>query len=431
RNLLAHDEDIGDIHIPLLLWWAVESKCGSDSDAVLALFADKEFWERPIVRQHIAERLMRRFALSGSRKDLLVCARLLELAPGQEHVKRLMTGFEQAFQGRSLTGLPDELVKVMSRVGGGSPALRLRQGDEKATAEALKVIANEKADRRQRLQYVQIFGEVRQPRSVPVLLALVEKSRDEALRQAALTALQVHPDAKIGAEVVRLYAGLPEGVRGVAETLLASRKVWALELLKAVDAGKVDRKLVPADALRKILLHDDKQLAALVRKHWGDVQGATTEQMRRRIEQLGKVIRAGSGNPYAGRKLYMQNCGKCHTLFGEGGQVGPDLTSYQRSDLDRLLVNVVNPSAEIREGFENYIIETKSGRVVSGFLADQDNRVVVLRGVDGQNILIQRSQIDDMRKTDRSVMPEETLKDLNDQQVRDLFAYLRSSQPLP
>src|SRR5262249_16271550 len=228
----------------------------------------KGLWERPVVRQHIAERLMRRFAQAGSRKDLLVCARLLELAPGQEPAKRLMVGFEQAFQGRPLTDLPDELVKVMARVGGGSPALRVRQGDEKATAEALKAIANEKADRRRRLQYVQIFGEVRQPRSVPVLLALVEKSRDDDLRQAALTGLQADPDGKVGTEVVRLYAKLPESVRGVAQTLLASRKAWALELLKAVDAGKLDPKLVPADALRKVLLHDDKQMAALVRKHW-------------------------------------------------------------------------------------------------------------------------------------------------------------------
>jgi putative heme-binding domain-containing protein len=220
-------------------------------------------------------------------------------------------------------------------------------------------------------------------------------------------------------------------VRSVAQTLLASRKAWAFELLRAVDAGKIAPALVPADALRKVLLHDDKQLAVLVKKHWGDVGGATTEQMRQRIEQLGKLIRTGSGNPYPGRKLYMENCGKCHTLFGEGGQVGPDLTPYQRGDLERLLVNVVNPSAEIREGFEAYIVETKSGRVVTGFLADQDNRVVVLRGVDGQNLVIPRTEIEEMRKSDKSVMPEETLKGLTDQQVRDLFAYLRSSQPLP
>jgi putative heme-binding domain-containing protein len=69
--------------------------------------------------------------------------------------------------------------------------------------------------------------------------------------------------------------------------------------------------------------------------------------------------------------------------------------------------------------------------MVTGFLADQDNRVVVLRGIDGQSLVIPRGEIEDMRKSDRSVMPEDTLKDLSEQQLRDLFAYLRSSQPLP
>ena len=126
----------------------------------------------------------------------------------------------------------------------------------------------------------------------------------------------------------------------------------------------------------------------------------------------------------------MENCGKCHTLFTEGGKVGPDLTSFKRDNLERVMINVVNPSLEIREGFENYIIVTTDGRVVNGFLADKDNQVVVLRGVDGQNLIFRRDEIEDMRAIKRSVMPEGTVKKLTDQQIRDLFAYLRASQPV-
>ena len=88
---------------------------------------------------------------------------------------------------------------------------------------------------------------------------------------------------------------------------------------------------------------------------------------------------------------------------------------------------VVNPSAEIREGFENHILLTADGRVVNGFLADQDSQVVVLRGVDGQNLIFGRGEI---RAIPRWVMPERTLMDFAEQQLRDLFAYFRSSQPL-
>jgi hypothetical protein len=77
RNLLVRDEDAGDIHIPLLLWWAIESKAGTDRDAIVDLFRETDLWQKPIVAQHIVERLMRRFAQAGTQYDLLACATLL------------------------------------------------------------------------------------------------------------------------------------------------------------------------------------------------------------------------------------------------------------------------------------------------------------------------------------------------------------------
>jgi putative heme-binding domain-containing protein len=385
----------------------------------------------PIVKQHLTERIMRRYALAGTRKDLLTCAKLLAAAPKPEHAAELMKGFELAFQGRSLTNLPNELVDVMAQVGGGSTALRIRRNDAAAIAEALKLIQDDKADKTQRLQYLQVLGEVSQPQSVPVLLGVAKQSPDRDIRTAALAALQLYNEPSIPAQVVGFYKNLQDDVAPVAATLLASRKPWAVDFLQAVDTGTVPAAAVPVSAVRKMLLHDDDRIRALVEKHWGAVQGATTDQMRQQIEHLVEVISASSGNPYKGKQLYAENCGKCHKLFELGGEVGPDLTAYKRDNLERMLLNVVNPSAEIREGFENYVVVTQDGRVVNGFLADQDNRVVVLRGVDGQNQIIPRDDIDDMHAIPRSVMPDGTLDKLADQQVRDLFAYLRSAQPVP
>jgi putative heme-binding domain-containing protein len=140
---------------------------------------------------------------------------------------------------------------------------------------------------------------------------------------------------------------------------------------------------------------------------------------------------AGSGNPYNGKQLYNASCGKCHRLFEEGGRIGPELTSYKRDDLRRMLLNVVNPSAEIREGFENYVAITGDGRTLNGFISDQDAQVVTLRGPDGQTTVLPRTDLEDLKAVPVSLMPEGLLKDLSEQQVRDLFAYLRSTQPLP
>ncbi|MBI3465659.1 MAG: c-type cytochrome, partial [Planctomycetes bacterium] len=431
RRLLARDEDVADIYQPLSIWWAIEAHANEHRDQVLAMFSDRAVWELPLVQEHILPRLMRRYAATGARKDLLTCARLLELAPTQEHAKRLMTGFEQAFEGRPLSGLPDELLTAMAKAGGGSLALRVRQKETAAIDEALALVADEKQPVAERTLHLQVLGDINEPRSVPVMLKVVEQSSDDTVRAAALTALQSYDGPQIAEAVIGVHNALSDDLRLVAQTLLASRRAWSLALLQAIDSKRVDAALVPQTIVRKLLFHRDDQIASLVRQHFGEIQGATTEAMREQIDRLVGTVYAGSGNPYDGAKLFSQTCAKCHVLFGDGGSIGPDLTGYNRQDLPIMLLNVVNPSASIREGFENYVAVTTDGRTLNGFVADQDGRTVVLRGIDGQNIILPREEIEELAAIPQSIMPEGILTPLNEQQVRDLFAFLRMSQPLP
>ncbi|MBW3539950.1 MAG: HEAT repeat domain-containing protein, partial [Planctomycetes bacterium] len=430
RRLLARDEDAGDIHVPLLLWWAIEAKAGEDPAAVVAMFEDSDIWKLPLVEQHIVQRLMRRFAQSGSRNDLLNGARLFELAPEKKHTDLLMQGFEEAFRGRTLAGLPAELVDALAKAGGGSLILSVRQGKPEAVREAIVFLSNATTDPARRLELIQLFGEVNHPDSVPALLEVVRSTSAPELRKAALTSLGRYTDERIGGEVVALYPRLPEDVREAARTLLVSRSAWAAAFLAAIDAGVIDPATVPLDDVRKLTVHQDERIASLVKKHWNDIQGASTAEMQAQIDRIAKLIALEGADPSAGKELYTKSCGKCHLLFGEGGRIGPDLTTYQRKDTLQVLINVVNPSAEVREGFETWLIVTDDGRTATGFLYDQDNRVVLLRGTDGQNITIPRDRIEEQIKQPRSLMPEGLLKDLADEEIRNLFAYLKSSQPL-
>jgi putative heme-binding domain-containing protein len=152
--------------------------------------------------------------------------------------------------------------------------------------------------------------------------------------------------------------------------------------------------------------------------------------MEKRIHQLAGVIRGGTGDPYQGRTLFQNTCSACHRLFGQGGQIGPDLTVHDRTDLESMLLATVNPNAEIREGFENYAVETRDGRSLTGFLMEQDERTIVLRGLDNQNLTLPRADLAELKPAGISLMPEGLLDALTEQQIRDLFAYLRSTQPL-
>ena len=237
-GLIAHDEDAGDVHLPLLLWWAIESKAGSDPQAILHILEDKSLWQRPIMQQTLLSRLMRRYAQAGTRSDLLTCAKLFELSPDKASTGELMKGFEEAFKGRTLTGLPAELASALAKAGGGSISLGIRRGDADAIRKALQTIADDKAGAKQRAELIQVFGEVNLPQSVPALLKVLQSTKDAALQKATLTALQRYSAENIAAAVLKVYPQCSEEVQTVAQTLLASRKAWARQFLEAIDQGR-------------------------------------------------------------------------------------------------------------------------------------------------------------------------------------------------
>jgi putative heme-binding domain-containing protein len=427
---LRHGEDAHDIHIPLLLWWAIEAKAGTDPDVVLGLFEDRALWKGPIVAGTIVERLMRRFAAAGTRRDLDRCAGLLALAPGPEHVKALMTGFESAFAGRSLAGLPDKLAAALETYGGQSVSLGLRQRKPAAVAEALNLLGNEQGDRSRQIQYVQILGEIRVPGAVPVLLRLACHSPDNALRAAALAALVNYDEPSIAAAVLKTYGSISDDVLSAAQNLLVSRRGWANQFLEAIDERAVDPQTVPRETVERLLLLGDARIKDLTFRHFGAITPATNAELQSQVRRLAAVVRSGPGVPKPGKQVFQEQCARCHALFGKGGKVGPDLTSYRRDDLESMLLNIVNPSAEIREGFASQVVATTDGRTLSGILIEQDRNVVVLRCGDGKETTLARDMIEEIKSTRASLMPEGLLEHLGNQQVRDLLAFLRSSQPL-
>lgn len=430
RPLMKRSQYIDDPRLSLLIWWALESKVSTEPDAVLAMFDEADLWREPLVEKEILPRLMRRFAATGQRADLAVCARLLKLSPTKETTAALMRGFEEAYQGRSLSNVPPELVAALSAAGGGSLSLKIRQGDAEALAEALKILADEKSPASKRAEYAGLLGETRYLPAVDVLLEVLGKTSDDGVRVAVLGALGSFNDERIPAQVLSRYSQWTEDLRSVAQALLVSRQPWALALLEAVERGDIAATSLPVETVRKATIFRDERIAALVRKHWESVEGASTGEMQSELERLTAALNSGGGDPYPGKKIYMQSCGKCHVLHAQGGQIGPDLTTFKRDDVPRLLLNILNPSAEIREGFETHVAMMDDGRVVQGFLIEQDPQVIVLRNSEGQTISLERSAIEEQVVMKKSLMPEGQMKTLTDQNVRDLFAYLRSTQPL-
>jgi len=422
--------DVADPFIPLMAWFVIESHCASNRTEVLRLFENPQLWAAPFVRQHLVPKLARRFAASGTRPELSACATLLSLAPTDADRAALLSGFEEAFKGRTVPALPDDLLKALAQSGRLTLAFRVRQGEPEALSLALQQVTDPKTDRAQRLTAIRTFGEVKHPPAAQALLEVVRSPGDPVVRSTACASLSAYEDPSLGTALAEAWPTLPAETQSTTLNLLGSRAAWSRALVDAVAENRIPRSAVGADLLVRLKLHPDPQLARRIDELWANPVPLGSAALRPRIEAIRSIVTRQPGDPYKGEPLFMEHCGGCHTLFFKGGKIGPDLTSYQRDDLGTMLVSVVDPNAEIREGFANHVVVTQDGRTLGGFLADQDANMIVLRGFDGADIPLRRAEITSITPAGRSLMPEGILDMLEDAEIRNLFAYLRQSQPI-
>lgn len=430
KAVLQHAEDVEDLYVPLMCWWVLEAHFDRDRDAIMALFDDAEFRREPMVVKHILQRVMRALASKGLNRDLQNCSRLLGLADGKEQVDELLKGFELAYIGRSMAGLPADLAKALVASGRSSLELRLRLGDSDARGTAVALLKNTKAKAAERSAVARVLGELKEAGAVPGLLAIATKDKDAGLIRAALAAVMAFDHPEIGDTLIGAFPKFVEELRPAVLDVLLSRAAWSRELAGRIDSGAIKVDVLSPDVIERLRRHEDEGVRKLVAKKLGTASKLSNAGANDLIRRVRDALADGTGNPYAGETAFNLRCATCHKLFHKGGNIGPDLTPYQRGNLDTLLISVINPNAEIREGFEYVSLKTTDGRSLSGFLTDQDTQVVALRGMTGEDIRVERSGVKSLEPMGRSLMPEGLLQGMSDQQLRDFFAYLRISQPI-
>ncbi|MCA9263720.1 MAG: c-type cytochrome [Planctomycetales bacterium] len=430
RELIGRDVDREDRYVPLLVWWALESKCGDEADEVLTMWADSGLWKGRLALEEILPRQMRRWAATGRREDLHRCAQLFEMAGSEEATGRLMAGFEAAYEGRRIDDVPARLIAALKEAGGGSLALQVRLGDPTSIDAALSRVSDERMGQVERLELIRVLGQVRPREAEGVFLDIISQTKESLVRQESLGALAGFESPAIADRILSLYDQWSPDEQAAAQAMLVARANWVRAMLDALESGRLDRLSLSIGTMQRCGMHKDPLIKERAAKLFGDMSPANDAALQREVARIKDVVLSGDGNPYEGQKLFRQSCVKCHYLFNEGERIGPDLTAYQRHDLQAMSLAIGHPSAEIREGFENYTMVVDDGRIVSGVIGDRDDRVVVVRTADGHSTSLPRDAVEEMVVNRQSLMPDDILKGWSEEQIRDLFAYLRSTQPL-
>lgn len=432
QALLNRDEDVDDPHMPLMIWWALEAQADHWPE-LKAILADSSVWQTKMFQRHLSSRLMQRYAASGNRDELGYCAELLQLAPNEESRAELMAGLNRAFQGRSLPTLPDALATALNQyqqqLGDSGLVLGIRRGNQQSIQDGITALKKGATDLGIRLELAKAFGEVHTPSAVSTLIALAtgRATSEPALQRVAMQALAQYDEPAIPTSLVAAFGSKISGEHGLRATAcrtLAARPAWAKVLLNELNEWRIRRDQIPADVIQQLRTYTQPELIPLVEQAFGKTLDRSKPQLASEFQRLKSLLATKPGDAEQGKAHFTKRCANCHQLFGEGKKVGPPLDGYERGNVNFWLNGIVDPALEIREGFQSYLILTVDGRALNGMIAAQDPQTVTLRNADNQLSVINRNDIEELKALSTSLMPTDVLKDMQDDELRDLFAYL-------
>lgn len=433
RNLLYYQDDSKDPDIPLLIWWAVESKALSGQKELLGIFSEPILSNKEILKDFLAERLMKRYVMDNSPSNSRAAVLLVEKAASKSMVKAYIKGLQQGLEGNEHYKISPELLNALrphrSDFREQLLSLAVRSGDNVALQEVLTIIEDNKAKLSDRISYTKLMGDITRPQSIPVLTRLlISGATPDTILHLALQTLPRYDDPEIGRQVLKIYlSGMrqSEKLQAAALSLLVSRPIWARQFLSAIETSDFDRKnKVPIQIIRRLELLNDSTINHKVKILWPQASFTSTVERSEQVKQVIKMLRKGKGDPVKGKTVFVNRCGNCHRLFNEGGVLGPDLTGYDRRNVSDMLMNIIDPSADIREGYVYYQVNSKDGRSLYGKIIDRSGDNITLVSMAGEKTVLAKSAIVKMEAQPTSLMPERLLDGLSEQEMQDLFSYI-------
>lgn len=295
-------------------------------------------------------------------------------------------------------------------------------GDSEATERALAILEDTTADAGARRTSLRSLLSQQNKQVSAKLESLLD---DPTIRLDAIRGYAAIENASAPKILLERYGKMDDSVRRAVIETLATRKGYATALLNAIDTGKVDRKDIPAHVARSL----DVLLGEQFIKVFGEVQDLSADRAKlmAKYKAMCSPEAMKKADASRGRVVFSKTCASCHLMYGEGGKIGPDLTGSNRANLDYILLNSVDPSYDVPDGYKMVLIQTTDGRLLNGVVAEEDARRVILKTVEQPQIVILKEDIEARKISSKSMMPDGQLEQMKPQEMLDLIKYLRTT----
>jgi putative membrane-bound dehydrogenase-like protein len=428
-SLTAHSEDASDHNLPYLYWYAAEPLVAENPAKGLALATKGHI---PQLNGFVA----RRVGAIGTPEALNWLVRFAGGAPDDQKLVYL-GGLVEALKGKRDVPMPTDwpsasvkfLASSRQDVRNQALALAVIFGDKSAFAAFRKILADNKADTPARIAALTALVDARDVETAPLLQAAI---KDKELRASALKALAVFDDPATPKAILSDYDTFSLAEKRNAVTTLAARPGFARELMAAIAAKKVPATDLPAEIIRQLRGFQDASIDKQIAELWGVVRDTPADRKKLINEWKIKLTAPPKTPPDVnlGRTIFAKTCQNCHTFYTVGGKVGPEITGANRGSIDYLLENIIDPSAVIPKEYAATRIVLKDDRSIIGIIKSEVNGILTVATAT-ESLTIAAMDIASRKPSELSMMPDDIVKQVNEHEMRSLFAYLQTNGQVP
>ena len=421
-DLSHYEQDTTDRMQPLMIWYGIEPAVAQFPKKAMALATSSRI---PLLRRFIARRIAAEYSKPNALTPLIST---LRKSDAQQQVD-LLSGMSDALKGVRKATAPagwKEYAANASQNARTADAVRelgVVFGDGRALADVRKIATNRQAADDARIEAIRVLAGARPDGLFETLKPLVN---DRVAAGAAVRAMAASNHNGVAGAVLRAYTRLPAEDKAAAIDTLVARANSSHALLDAVSDGRVDKSVITAFHARQIRSFGNETLNQKLTKVWGAVRESSADR-RAMMQKIASLVANADQAPdiKAGHALFRKHCASCHVMFGEGGNIGPDLTGSNRKNLQYLLENIIDPSASVATGFRSSVVQLEDGRTLNGVVVEENDTSLTLQTAK-ERVRIAKADLEERKQTQQSLMPDGLFKDLGDQQIIDLISFLQS-----
>jgi putative membrane-bound dehydrogenase-like protein len=291
--------------------------------------------------------------------------------------------------------------------------------------DALSAALDAKRDVPARVASLNLLGAAGDGQTIAQLLPLVHSREPLEIQLAAIAAAGSSSNLEFVEKLIERFPALSPIAQNAILDLIFSRKDRIANLVTALE----DHRLASADlpSLRKsqLLEHSDAKLRDRAKAILGKAPSVNRQEIITRYQ----VALTGDHDLKKGKEAFEKHCAKCHQLGKTGASIGPDLDSVRSRPTESLLLDVLDPSGVINPKYRTYNVVTQDGRVLTGLLLDESATTITLAREKDQRDVILRIDIEEIRVSAKSLMPDDLEKTVPPEELANLLAFVRDQAP--